>query len=88
VHIVVLEIVESAHRTDLVPTCYIVPTDRTTRVVAAQGLVAGASDAEGDFLTVTLVEVPDHGFLVAASDGSFRSRPATGYMNPARKFIR
>ncbi len=48
-------------------------------VVAAPGVLANDSDAEGDPLTTALVTAPMHGSLLLASDGSFTYTPAAGF---------
>src|SRR5207248_1125820 len=48
----------------------------TTLTVAAPGVLANDSDADGDPLTAVLVSGPSHGTLTLASDGSFSYMPA------------
>ncbi len=50
-----------------------------TLFVAAPGLFAGASDADGDLLRATVVDSPAHGLLVSDADGSFSYSPSPGY---------
>jgi hypothetical protein len=79
---VTLHVLESAPLPDLQPKSYTIPSGLTSRVAAADGLLAGAGDPEGDFLTAVLVDAPANGFLVVAPDGSFRYTPAAGYTGP------
>jgi VCBS repeat-containing protein len=46
---------------------------------AAGGVLANDSDVEGDTLTVTLIQGPNHGSLTLNSDGSFTYTPETGF---------
>lgn len=46
---------------------------------AADGLLAGASDADGDDLTVTLVNGPSDGTLTVNADGSFTYTADSGF---------
>jgi len=55
-------------------------TDEDTMLtVAAPGLLQGASDVDGDPLTVVLFSSPDRGTLELASDGSFTYLPDPNY---------
>jgi VCBS repeat-containing protein len=47
--------------------------------VPANGVLAGASDPDGDQLTAVLVAGPAHGAIVLNADGSFVYTPANGY---------
>jgi len=47
--------------------------------VAASGVLSNDSDADGDTLTASPVDNPDHGTLVLNADGSFRYTPDAGY---------
>ncbi len=52
--------------------------------VAAPGLVANDSDADGDALSVTLVSGPANGTLSLNADGSFSYTPNPGYVGNDR----
>src|SRR5204863_110236 len=51
----------------------------TTLNVAAPGVMANDSDADGDTLSAALVSQPAHGTLTLNSDGSFSYTPAANY---------
>ena len=51
-------------------------------VVAAPGVLANDTDAEGSALTAALVTGPSHGALALASNGSFTYLPALDYFGP------
>ncbi|MFN8123870.1 MAG: Ig-like domain-containing protein [Thermoleophilia bacterium] len=46
------------------------------------GVLAGASDPDGDAVTAVLVAGPSHGTVALAPDGSFTYTPGTGYSGP------
>lgn len=50
-----------------------------TRSVAAPGMLANDTDADGDALAVTLVSGPGNGTVTVSADGSFDYTPTTGY---------
>ena len=47
--------------------------------VAAKGVLANDTDADGNPLTAVLVSGPSHGTLVLNANGSFTYTPAFGY---------
>jgi VCBS repeat-containing protein len=57
---------------------YITPED-TALSVPAPGVLGNDSDADGDSLTATLVQGPQHGNLNLDPDGSFVYTPASGF---------
>ncbi len=48
-------------------------------VVSGNGIRSTASDADGDALTVSVVQTTQHGTLVMAAQGTFTYTPAAGY---------
>ena len=48
-------------------------------VAAAQGLLAGSSDADGEPLVAALAANPAHGAVTVNADGSFVYTPSPGY---------
>ena len=54
----------------------------TTLTVAAPGVLANDTDADGDALTASLVSGPAHGQLTLNANGSFGYIPAAGYSGP------
>ena len=54
----------------------------TTLTVAAPGVLANDTDADGDALTASLVSRPAHGQLTLNTNGSFDYTPAAGYSGP------
>ena len=48
-------------------------------VVSGNGVRSTASDADGDALTVSVVQTTQHGTLVMAAQGTFTYTPAAGY---------
>ena len=54
----------------------------TPLVVAAPGVLANDTDADGDLLAVTLITPPAHGFLTLNADGSFTYTPNLNYNGP------
>jgi VCBS repeat-containing protein len=71
--------------TDHAPTAsnhsYGIPENTTVNVTATSGLLVGATDADSDPLTASLVagHGPSHGPVTVHSDGSFTYTPTTGY---------
>ena len=55
--------------------------DRTLNI-AAPGVLANDSDADGSPLNAVLVSSPVHGVLALAANGSFSYTPAAGYVGP------
>ena len=53
-----------------------------TLTVAAPGVLANDTDADGDALTASLVSGPAHGQLTLNANGSFGYVPAAGYSGP------
>jgi formylglycine-generating enzyme required for sulfatase activity len=51
----------------------------TALEVDAPGVLANDSDANGDWLTTSLVSDPDHGTLTLSADGSFTYTPSAGF---------
>lgn len=63
-----------------VPAAHAFTTDEDTPlVVAAAGVLGGATDAEGDSLTATVLTQPAHGVLTLTPDGSFTYTPAQDF---------
>src|SRR5207245_2662767 len=58
---------------------YTTAEDTALTVDAASGLLAHATDIDGDPLTAVLVSGPSHGTLGLNSDGSFTYTPAANY---------
>src|SRR5581483_12007400 len=54
-------------------------TENEALNVSAGGLLQGASDPDGDFLTAALVAGPAHGTVTLNPDGSFTYTPAQGF---------
>ncbi|MEK6721532.1 MAG: Ig-like domain-containing protein [Chloroflexota bacterium] len=61
---------------------YQVVHDRTLSKSVGAGILAAASDADGDALSAALVSGPLHGTLALASDGSFVYVPDAYYVGP------
>ncbi len=61
---------------------YSVFRNQTLNVPGAQGVLINDLDADGDPLSVQLVQSPAHGNLVLQADGSFVYTPATNYGGP------
>jgi RHS repeat-associated protein len=57
------------------PQTFVTDEDRALVVGAADGVLKGASDADGDRLTAVLVSGPAHGTLRLHADGSFEYTP-------------
>ncbi len=58
---------------------YSTSEDGTLTIDAVAGVLANDVDADGDTLTVTLVQEPAHGTVTLASDGSFQYSPEPGF---------
>lgn len=58
---------------------YSVLRNGTLHVTTTNGLLANDGDADGDPLTVQLVQSPAHGVLTVRADGSFDYAPTTDY---------
>ncbi|MBW7850630.1 MAG: tandem-95 repeat protein [Rhodospirillales bacterium] len=58
---------------------YSMNEDGTLSVVAASGVLANDSDADGDDLSAVLVSGPSHGTLSLAADGSFVYAPEANF---------
>jgi VCBS repeat-containing protein len=54
----------------------------TALVASAPGLLAGASDADGDPLSAVVVTLPAHGSVTIDPSGSFIYTPSAGYVGP------
>jgi RHS repeat-associated protein len=70
--------------TDTPPTAsgqsYSLLDSQTFTVAAAQGVLTGASDPDGDSLTASLYASPSHGALTLRPDGSFDYTPNPGWV--------
>jgi len=62
------------------PSSHTAPHGRTLVVPISRGVLAGASDADGDLLSAILVGSPSHGTVALAADGSFAYIPDAGYV--------
>lgn len=51
----------------------------TAKVVPVPGLLTGATDVDGDSLSVSMAAPPDHGSVTAAADGHFTYTPDSNY---------
>jgi VCBS repeat-containing protein len=60
---------------------YLVSKD-TARTVAAPGVLANDSDADGDTITSVVKTNPSHGALTLNTDGSFTYTPTASYTGP------
>ncbi len=58
---------------------YSVVEDSMLTVDAIGGVLANDSDADGDTLTVTVVDQPSHGTVTLAEDGSFQYTPGADF---------
>ncbi|MEE8450746.1 MAG: Ig-like domain-containing protein, partial [Thermoguttaceae bacterium] len=58
--------------------------ENTTLAIAAAGILANDSDADGDSLSAVLVDGPAHGQLDLAADGSFVYTPDDGFLGVDR----
>ena len=58
--------------------------ENTVLSVAAKGVLANDTDADGDTLTAVLASGSAHGALTLNADGSFSYTPATGYSGTDR----
>jgi uncharacterized repeat protein (TIGR01451 family) len=61
---------------------YTTPEDTPLTVVAASGVLANDTDANGDTLTALLVTGPANGTLTLSTNGSFTYTPGTYYRGP------
>ena len=58
---------------------YAVDEDQSLVVDASLGVLANDVDVDGDTLTVTVIDQPDHGALTLETDGAFEYTPAANY---------
>ncbi len=58
---------------------YVASTGQPLAVSAANGLLAGISDPDGDALTVVPAAAPANGSVIIAADGSFTYTPNAGF---------
>src|SRR5207249_4138746 len=65
---------------------YTTAEDTAMTINAASGLLAHATDIDGDSLSAVLVSGPSHGTLSLSSDGSFSYTPAANY-NGSDSFV-
>jgi hypothetical protein len=63
-----------------VDSAYYAAPDRALTVSASTGVLASATDADGDALTAGLVTGPQNGTLALDSAGSFTYTPTTGFV--------
>jgi VCBS repeat-containing protein len=74
----------SVHASDAAPTAgsanFSMLHDQTLTETAAQGVLAYASDSDGDPMTASLVSGASHGTVTLNSDGSFTYTPNAGYI--------
>lgn len=61
------------------PRAFTVAEDEMLSVAAADGLLAGTSNPDGDLVTTVIDLPPQHGRLVAQPDGSFQYQPAADF---------
>ncbi|HEX5608871.1 MAG TPA: Ig-like domain-containing protein [Solirubrobacterales bacterium] len=59
---------------------YLTFGDEELDVLAAEGVLSGASIGNGVSATLTLADSPDHGSLTLEDDGSFTYQPDPGYL--------
>jgi ELWxxDGT repeat protein len=66
------------------PHDYTTDVDQALAVAADTGLLTGATDVNGDALTVTALTQPSHGVVsgLDAATGAFTYTPDTGYVGP------
>ena len=65
----------------VVPQSYVL-NENLPLTVAAPGLLTGASDANGDTLSVSLVAAPANGNVVVSAGGGFTYTPKANYTGP------
>lgn len=61
------------------PDAYVLDEDQTLEVDAINGVLANDSDGDGDALSVSVYEAPQHGSLSLFSDGRFTYVPHANY---------
>jgi VCBS repeat-containing protein len=74
---VVITVIDRAPTAD--NDCYQAAQNTTLTVSAANGVLNGDVDPDGDSITAVLVSTTSHGTLTLRSDGSFTYVPASGF---------